>query len=112
MRIAVAGAGEKRPLEMKEPLKGGCRHFNDCISRGLRPRTDREEALNVLRALQACQESLEQGGTAVFIRGPSADFGSPEIFTHETAIMDPDCDIGKGDKVRNSVSVSQGAVKG
>jgi len=42
-----------------EPLKSECQHFLDCVSSGETPFTDAEEALRVLRVLEAL--SLPQG---------------------------------------------------
>ncbi len=53
--------GEERfiAVEEGEPLRREMQHFLDCIANRTNPRTDSEEALAVLRILQAAQRSLE-----------------------------------------------------
>ncbi|MBI3769966.1 MAG: Gfo/Idh/MocA family oxidoreductase [Deltaproteobacteria bacterium] len=45
-----------------EPLKAECDHFLECIGSGAQPRTGGQEGLAVVRALEAIQRSLRQGG--------------------------------------------------
>jgi len=45
-----------------EPLKAECEHFLECVASGTQPRTDGREGLAVVRALDAIQRSLRQGG--------------------------------------------------
>ncbi|MCH8859317.1 MAG: hypothetical protein IID54_07045, partial [Proteobacteria bacterium] len=45
-----------------EPLRLECEHFLICMAEGIRPRTDGEEGVRVLRVLNAAQEALDQGG--------------------------------------------------
>lgn len=87
------------PFEMKEPLKEECLHFIDCIAQSLRPKTDGEEALRVLEVLEACQESLEQEGKAVWLEKTVEKSQEPDFFVHETAVIDPGCEVGKGTKI-------------
>lgn len=49
-------------IDFKEPLQLECRHFADCIRTGAPPVTGGEEALRVVKALEAAQRSLEQRG--------------------------------------------------
>jgi predicted dehydrogenase len=42
-----------------EPLRVECEHFVDCVAQGLRPRSDGESGLRVVRVLEALQRSLE-----------------------------------------------------
>ena len=42
-----------------EPLRIECEHFVQCIAEGLRPRSDGESGLRVVRVLERLQESLE-----------------------------------------------------
>ena len=100
---------EKVQLEMKEPLKEECQHFIDCIHKGLKPKTDGEEALRVLKVLQACQRSLEQEGKTVEIKKGLARTEQPDIFVHETAVVDPGCDLGKGTKIWHFSHVIKGS---
>ncbi len=55
-------------IEMAEPLERECRHFLECIETGRAPLTDGASALEVVRVLEAAQESLDADGTPVAIR--------------------------------------------
>lgn len=48
-----------------EPLKVECRHFVDCILRGLRPRTDGRNGVRVVSVLEAAIKSIRNGGLPV-----------------------------------------------
>jgi UDP-2-acetamido-3-amino-2,3-dideoxy-glucuronate N-acetyltransferase len=100
---------EKVPLEKKEPLREECRHFIDCIHQSLKPKTDGEEALRVLKVLQACQSSLEQEGKIVFLKKTSPGLPKPDAFVHETAIVDPGCEVGKGSKIWHFSHIIKGS---
>jgi len=52
-------------FEEKEPLRLECEHFLTCIRERKRPRTDGENALRVLKTLEASQASLERAGAPV-----------------------------------------------
>jgi UDP-2-acetamido-3-amino-2,3-dideoxy-glucuronate N-acetyltransferase len=90
---------DRVPLEMKEPLREECAHFVRCVRENLRPHTDGQEALRVLRVLQACQESLENNGKPVEVRGDKDRDHSPAAKVHETAVIDPGCEVGQGTKI-------------
>ncbi len=49
-------------VDMKEPLRLECQHFLDCIQHGTRPVSDGRNGVDVLRVLDAAQQSLEQDG--------------------------------------------------
>ena len=49
--------------------------------------------------LQACQESLEQEGKPVSIEENSTFTYAPDVQVHETAVVDPGCEIGSGTKI-------------
>jgi predicted dehydrogenase len=49
-------------VKMVEPLKAECQHFIDCVEKGVRPLTDGDDGLRVLRVLEAAQRSLKGGG--------------------------------------------------
>jgi UDP-2-acetamido-3-amino-2,3-dideoxy-glucuronate N-acetyltransferase len=97
------------PLAAKEPLLEECGHFIDCIRENRVPRTDGEEALRVLRVLEACQRSMEQDGRPVLLSaGPGALDGSgPRL--HETAVVDAGCRIGDGTKIWHFSHVLSGS---
>jgi predicted dehydrogenase len=52
-------------IDMKEPLRLECQHFLDCIERGARPLSDGRNGLDVLRVLDAAQQSLDQDGQPI-----------------------------------------------
>jgi len=100
---------ERVSIEKKEPLKEECRHFIDCISKKIVPRTDGEEALSVLRALQACQESMEKNGQTVFLAAGDGVARRMNALIHETAVIDDGCEIGEGTKVWHFSHVIKGS---
>ncbi|RKY64612.1 MAG: hypothetical protein DRQ08_07340 [Candidatus Latescibacterota bacterium] len=56
-------------VQMVEPLALECSHFLECIRDGRTPKSDGMDGLRVLRVLEACQRSLENGGEPVAL-GP------------------------------------------
>jgi predicted dehydrogenase len=52
-------------LDLREPLQDECAHFVTCVRDKLRPLTDGENGLRVLRVLAAGQRSLERNGELV-----------------------------------------------
>lgn len=100
---------EKVPVENKEPLREECQHFIDCIRNRLKPKTDGEEALRVLKVLQACQESLEQDGKVISLKANTSDSYTPDVFVHETAIVDSGCEVGHGTKIWHFSHVIKGS---
>ncbi len=50
-----------------EPLRIECPHFLECIQKGLRPRSDGESGLKVVKVLEAAQQSLKNGGKLINI---------------------------------------------
>jgi len=52
-------------IDQAEALEVVCRHFVDCILEGKKPLTDGRAGLQVVRLLQAAQESMENRGKAV-----------------------------------------------
>lgn len=53
------------PLEKAEPLRRECLHFLECMETGQKPLTDGESGLQVLRVLEAAENSLSQSGAPV-----------------------------------------------
>jgi UDP-2-acetamido-3-amino-2,3-dideoxy-glucuronate N-acetyltransferase len=80
-------------LEVAEPLKLECQHFLDSIINNLKPRTDAEEGLQVLKVLAAAQQSLSSR-TNVILNNEILPY-----FVHDTAIVDGGCEIGSGTKI-------------
>jgi len=52
-------------VSSEEPLAEECKHFLTAIETRINPASDGEEALRVLRVLEAAQKSLESGGAPV-----------------------------------------------
>ena len=48
-----------------EPLREECAHFFDCIKSRKSPLTDAHSGIEVLKVLNACQESIEQNGMPI-----------------------------------------------
>jgi UDP-2-acetamido-3-amino-2,3-dideoxy-glucuronate N-acetyltransferase len=96
-------------LEKKEPLREECQHFIDCIVQRLRPKTDGEEALRVLKVLQACQKSLENDGKMVLVCKEIQGNTHPEVFIHPTAVIDDGCQIGRGTKIWHFSHIIKGS---
>ncbi|MBE9547443.1 MAG: Gfo/Idh/MocA family oxidoreductase [Proteobacteria bacterium] len=94
------------PLEAFEPLKAECRHFLECIESGATPRTDGINGIDVLKVLNACQDSLKRQGTPVQLNGNGR---LESYFAHETAVIDAPCQIGKGTKIWHFSHIMQGA---
>lgn len=55
-------------LEISEPLKEQCVDFFSCIEQGTRPLSDGRRGVEVLRALEAIDESLHRGGVPVEVQ--------------------------------------------
>ncbi len=55
-------------IDMTEPLRLECQHFIDCITQNKTPLTDGKNGLEVVKVLQAAQESLDQKGQPVKLR--------------------------------------------
>lgn len=56
-------------LDDSEPLKNACQHFADCIRNGAEPRTGGKPGLNVVRVIEAANESLRNSGAPVHLNG-------------------------------------------
>jgi UDP-2-acetamido-3-amino-2,3-dideoxy-glucuronate N-acetyltransferase len=102
--IAVKSDAEVVPVDDEEPLAREVRHFLECVVTRTRPRTDGASAVDVLRVLEACQRSLERGGGPVRLDGPA-----PDVFVHETAVVDPGATVGAGTRVWHFGHVMSGA---
>lgn len=61
-----------------EPLKIECQHFLDCVAHRSCPRSDATDGLRVVRLLEAAQQSLEQDGIPVPLRGKNELITSSE----------------------------------
>ena len=54
-------------ISNEEPLRIECRHFVECVRDGVRPRSDGESGLRVVRVLEALQRSLEETSRAAAV---------------------------------------------
>jgi UDP-2-acetamido-3-amino-2,3-dideoxy-glucuronate N-acetyltransferase len=97
-----------------EPLREECRHFLDCIKNGKQPITDGKEGLEVLRILNTSQKSLDNGGQKIKIAesGISPTSELKNYFSHPTALIDEDCEIGNETKIWHFSHVLSGSVVG
>jgi UDP-2-acetamido-3-amino-2,3-dideoxy-glucuronate N-acetyltransferase len=93
--VAQRADGTPVPLSTDEPLRRECEHFLDCIRTRQIPRTSGERALRVLEVLDACGRSLRERGQPVEVQTPPPS----HYFAHETAVIDPACQIGAGTKI-------------
>lgn len=88
---------EAIPIETQEPLRAECAHFLDSIRYNSTPRTDGVEGLNVLKVLDASQQSLTKGVTVHLEKNNKVE--KKQYYAHETACVDEGCNIGKGTKI-------------
>ena len=105
--VAVKAEAEVVPLPDAEPLAEECRHFLECVAQRREPRTGGRNGVAVLRVLEACQRSLELGGTPVQLTSTPAP--STAYFAHPTATVDPGAQIGEGTRIWHYGHVSAGA---
>jgi len=54
-------------LDDSEPLKVESQHFVDCITKGVEPRSSGEQGLEVVRVLEAADESIREDGRMIAI---------------------------------------------
>lgn len=129
-RVPVASKAQPIgvPFQFEEPLRAECQHFLTCIQEKKQPRTNGQEGLQVLRVLQACQESLRMHGekvilthashpASVTVSHPAAVTAShpaspPEYFVHTTAEVEEGCEIGKGTKIWHFSHIMKGSAIG
>ncbi len=93
-------------IDNSEPLKEECEHFLYCIKSDSTPKTDGTNGTNVLKILNACQDSLKRHGTAVNLNG---DNRANPYFAHETAIVDKTSLVGNGTKIWHFSHVMPGS---
>ncbi|MBD3180951.1 gfo/Idh/MocA family oxidoreductase [Candidatus Poribacteria bacterium] len=55
-------------VEVSEPLKNECNHFIECILEDKKPLTDGYNGLEIVRIMDAIQESLRNNGRAVVVK--------------------------------------------
>jgi UDP-2-acetamido-3-amino-2,3-dideoxy-glucuronate N-acetyltransferase len=81
-------------LPKEEPLRNECEHFLHCVSTRETPLTDGRNGVRVLEVLDACERSLQKGGSPVEVTPVRSNY-----FAHPTAIVDAGCAIGAGTKI-------------
>lgn len=113
---AVKAAAQRVKLPEGEPLRLECQHFLECMRERRTPRTDGQEGIRVLRLLTECQSLLTGKEYGTLHRRPSGGsaegggtLGSTSFFAHETACIEPGCEIGEGTKIWHFSHVMSGA---
>ncbi len=101
--VARKAEGIAVPLVKKEPLLAECEHFLKCVTTRQKPLTDGECGVQVLRVLEAAQQSMKQGGGVVSMEN------NKNLFIHPTAVVDGAAIIGEGTKVWHFAHVMAGA---
>lgn len=98
-------------FDFKEPLLLECSHFLDCLQKRATPKTDGQNALRVLRVLNACQRSLANNGVMVNLDFSPYD-KEKAYYGHPTAIIEEHCDIGDGTRIWHYSHIMRGAIIG
>lgn len=83
-------------LDQVEPLRAECSHFIECIVNRSKPRTDGNEALQVLMVLEACQRQLESRDRPI---GKFKSRSKQSYFAHESAYIDEGAEVGEGSRI-------------
>lgn len=102
--VVQKAQGETIPIATVEPLREECQHFLSCITQQQVPRTDGVNGVRVLRVLQACQRSLEEGGTVIALptTSPLQTFSGANaqpFYIHPSSTLDEPCSIGHGTRI-------------
>src|SRR5206468_6369100 len=105
----VKAEGEIVELEDREPLRVECEHFIHCVNSRTTPVTHGMEGLRVLRALDACQHSLDSGGGEVEARDTDTPKEPSPYFVHESACVDDGAEVGIGTKIWHFSHIMKGA---
>jgi UDP-2-acetamido-3-amino-2,3-dideoxy-glucuronate N-acetyltransferase len=89
-------------VNKEEPLKMEMMHFVECVRNRKRPETDVNEALRVLRVLEACQNFINEqrsGGINERGKGGSLAGMTKGYYVHESSYIDEGVEIGEGSKI-------------
>lgn len=104
--LPVPNKAESVPINIKdiweEPLKAECKAFLAAVETSIKPLTSGEEGLKVLKVLEISQRSLEQKEKGLHTNAvPDSVIPAkhPEVFIHETAIVDDNVAIGGKTKI-------------
>ncbi|MFH1139797.1 MAG: Gfo/Idh/MocA family oxidoreductase [Pseudomonadota bacterium] len=110
--VAHKAAPEPVPLREAEPLNEECRRFLESILDRKTPLTDGNEALRVLRVLDACQRALEEKETIRLTPPKTPAANREQFFVHETALADKGVKIGAGCKIWHFSHIMTGSELG
>lgn len=125
--VAAKGDSEIVKIDDQEPLKQECLHFIECIKERKEPITGVRNAINVLKVLEASQQSLEQSGKKVNIISYSEDNSiasikllnengikddNKSIFVHASSFVEDGVNIGSGTNIWHYSHVMPNAVIG
>lgn len=123
--VPTKGEPERLDIPQAEPLRMECEHFLSCLCNGNRPVTDGNEGLQVLRILNAAQQSLDDGFCKIDMKQATANrvqhkgkMSAAEVnfpaslhnaqssvlspqsyFIHPSSVMDDNVTIGGGVKI-------------
>jgi len=99
--VPSRGVPERVLISYAEPLKVECQHFLDCIAGKKRPITDGIEGLQVLKVLNAAQNSLNENGSRIRLKNSALHKTDDDnsVSIHPTSEIDNDVEIGAGTKI-------------
>lgn len=109
-RLPITRSAEPTVISVDnlEPLRNECEHFLACIRDRSTPKTDGQNALQVLEVLEASQRSLDgKAAASTVCPGPARQF-----FAHETAIIEQPCEIGAETKIWGFSHIMRHAIIG
>jgi predicted dehydrogenase len=86
-------------IRMREPLSVQDQHFIECVTSGLRPRTDGESGLAVVRVLEAAGQSLQRGRPVPVTGGEASSSGATAPLPRSQDLVARAADVG-GEAVR------------
>lgn len=100
--MPIPDKADEQPVSIEplEPLRQEACHFLECIRGETACRTDGEEAIRVLKVLQASEQAMVEKSMVSLPAVAGVD-GSQNrgYFAHETACVDEGCEIGEGTRI-------------
>ena len=99
----IKAKAEYIQLPKSEPLHTECAHFLTCCQKRAEPKTNGFEGLQVVRLLQAAEESMENEGEFKQL-SPTSSY-----FSHPTAQIDPSALVAEGTKIWHYSKVMKNA---
>jgi UDP-2-acetamido-3-amino-2,3-dideoxy-glucuronate N-acetyltransferase len=107
---------ERLEIQQSEPLQEECRHFLECMAEMKQPITDGNDGLDVLKILNAAQNSMDNAGKKVHLNETKSDQSKRiglaqknEYFSHPTSVIDEGCEIGDKTKIWHFSHVLSGS---